>query len=290
MTKYRALAVATSYWKPNSNYTEKITNALNGKVQDGDFVVVSEKALSTATGNIIDESTIKPSFSAAVLARFWMRIAWGYLFGVLCHFGPRLLKRLRDYPLESGSRHKQVALEHAGVLQALMFGSEGGIDGSNLAYSYVSLPLSNAGGVAQEIQNQVLLKLHKNVRIIVADTDKTYKLRNFYFAPRPNPLTGIHSQGAVTTYIIGRFLKLKKSSTPLTVAGGNLGAGEALKITNIADRVRGPGSGATVWDMAARFNVDVNGVSWEMLNTIKHKPIVIVRKSGVAKVNNLENQ
>jgi hypothetical protein len=30
--------------------------------------------------------------------------------------------------------------------------------------------------------------------------------------------------------------------------------------------------------MAARFQVEVNGVSWEMLTKIKHKPIVIVRK------------
>ena len=80
-----------------------------------------------------------------------MRIAWGYPVGIMCRFGQRLLNRLRNYPLESGSRHKQLALEQAGVLQALMFGSEGGIDGSNLPFSYVSLPLENAGEVADEI-------------------------------------------------------------------------------------------------------------------------------------------
>ena len=278
MTKYYALAVATSYWKPNSNYKQKIIEAIDGKIENGDFVVVSEKALSTATGNIIDESSVKASLSARVLASFWMRIAWGYLLGVLCHFGPRLLKRLREYPLESGSRHKQVALEHAGLMQALMFGSEGGIDGSNLAYSYVSLPLGNAGELAQKIQKQILRRLKKKVCIIVADTDKTYKFGNFFFTPRPKPLKGIHSFGGFTAYILGRALKLKKSSTPLAVAGCNLGAGEALKITNIADKARGPGSGATVWDMAARFHVQVNGVSWEMLSKIRHKPLVVIRR------------
>jgi F420-0:gamma-glutamyl ligase-like protein len=54
---------------------------------------------------------------------------------------------------------------------------------------------------------------------------------------------------------------------------------EALKIACIADRVRGRGSGATVWDMAEKFRVEVTGVSWDMLAKIKHKPIVIVRKS-----------
>jgi len=279
MTRYYALAVATSYWKPNDNYTNKIVGALENKLQNGDFVVVSEKAISTAKGNILDESTIEPSGAAKFLTRFWMRVVWGYPLGVLCHFGPRLLKRLREYPLESGSRHKQVALQQAGLMQALMFGSEGAIDGSNLAYSYVSLPLRDAEEMAQEIHNQIFHRLKRNVRVIIADTDKTYKFRNFYFTPRPKPHKGIQSLGAVTAYVIGRGLKLKKSSTPLAVSGCGLEAAEALKITNIADRARGPGSGATVWDMAARFQVDINAVSWEMLESITHKPIVIVRKT-----------
>ena len=279
MTKYTALAITTNYWKPQDNYTDKIINALENKIENGDFVVISEKAISTALGNIIDESTINPSINARVLARFWMRLVWGYCLGIVCRFGQRLLRRLREYPLESGSRHKQVALQHAGFWQALMFGSEGGIDGSNLPYSYVSLPLNNAEELAQKIRKQITLKLKKNVCVIIADTDKTYKFRNFFFTPRPKPLKGIHSLGGTTTYIIGRMLKLKKSSTPLTAAGCNLQASEALKITNIADKARGPGSGATVWDMAARFHVEVNGVSWEMLTTIRHKPIVIVRKA-----------
>jgi F420-0:gamma-glutamyl ligase-like protein len=279
MTKYYALALTTSYWKPGDNYADMVISALEGKIKNGDFVVVSEKAISTARGNMIDESTVKPSLNARVIARFWMRSVWGYCLGVLCHFGQRLLRRLRQYPLESGSRHKQVALQYAGFLQALMFGSEGGIDGSNLPYSYVSLPLNNADEVAQEIREKIFVKLKRNVCVIIADTDKTYKFRNFFFTPRPKPFKGIHSFGGTTTYIMGRMLKLKKSSTPLAVAGGNPQASEALTITNIADKARGPSSGATVWDMAARFQVDVNGVSWEMLSKIRHKPLVIVRKN-----------
>jgi F420-0:gamma-glutamyl ligase-like protein len=40
---------------------------------------------------------------------------------------------------------------------------------------------------------------------------------------------------------------------------------------------RGFGAGRTVWDMAETFKVDLADVSWEMLETVKHKPIVIVR-------------
>jgi len=143
----------------------------------------------------------------------------------------------------------------------------------------VSLPLENADELAGQIQRQIRLELHKDVCVIIADTDKTYRYRNFFFTPRPKPLKGIHSFGGVFTFLAGRMLGLKRSSTPLAVAGCNLSASEALTITNIADKARGPGSGATVWDMAARFGVPVNGVSWDMLGQIRHNPIVIVRKT-----------
>jgi F420-0:gamma-glutamyl ligase-like protein len=279
MSRYYALSIVTGFWKPKDDFLNNIVEAVAGKVEDGDFVVVSEKAVSTALGSTIDESKIKPSANARFLAGFWMRIIWGYPLGILCHFGPRLLKRLRNYPLESGSKHKQVALQYAGFSQALMFGSEGGIDGSNLPYALVSLPLKDAGEVAKQIRQQIFLKLKKHVCVIFVDTDKTYRIGNFYFTPRPNPMKGIHSFGATVTYVVAKAFKLKKSSTPLAVDGCNLSASEALKIANIADRARGPGSGATVWDMAARFKVEVNGVSWDMLSAIRHKPVVIVRQT-----------
>ncbi len=279
MTKYNALAITTNYWKPGDDYTDKVITAVENKIENGDFVVISEKAISTAIGNMVDESIVKPSRNAKVVARFWMRLVWGYPLGTLCHFGQRLLRRLREYPFESGSRHKQVTLEQAGLLQSLMFGSEGGIDGSNLPYAYVSLPLNNAYELAYEIRRQIRLKLRKEVCIIIADTDKTYRFKNFFFTPRPKAMKGIHSFGGFITYISGRVLKLKKSSTPLAVAGCVLQASQALTVTNIADKARGPGSGATVWDMASRFQVEVNGVSWEMLQKIRHKPIVIVRRT-----------
>ena len=124
-----------------------------------------------------------------------MRIIWGYALGVLCGFGQRLLRRLREYPIDSGSRHKQVAQQYAGFWQALMFGSEGGIDGSNLPYSYVSLPLPNSDELARRIQSQIRQCLQIEICIVIADTDKTYKFRNFLFTPRPCPLKGIHSLG-----------------------------------------------------------------------------------------------
>jgi F420-0:gamma-glutamyl ligase-like protein len=46
MAKYRALAVSTSYWKPGEDLPlQALIKALEGRVHDGDYVVVSEKAL-----------------------------------------------------------------------------------------------------------------------------------------------------------------------------------------------------------------------------------------------------
>jgi F420-0:gamma-glutamyl ligase-like protein len=280
MSRYQALAVATRYWNPRTDYMNEIAVALNGKVGNGDFVVVSEKAISTAKGNLVDESQVRPSLAAKFLATMWMRVSWGYSLGILCHFGQRLLIRLRNYPADEGSRHKQVSLQYAGFSQALMFGSEGGIDGSNLPYSLVSLPLKNSEKEARTIADAIRRRLGKKITVIIVDSDKTYSLGNFHFTPRPQPIKGINSLGGVVAYILGRIFKLHRRPTPLAVAGLPLSVEEALTVANVADRARGPGSGATVWDMAARFKVASNGVTWEMLAQVKHKPIVIVRKAS----------
>ena len=159
-----------------------------------------------------------------------------------------------------------------------MFGSEGGIDGSNLPYSYVCFPLKKTDEIAEKMRRRILETLGKRVIVIVVDTDKTYSFRNFHFTPRPNPVNGIHSGGGFLVYVIGRFLKLKKRATPLAVAGCSLSTEEALHLAEVANRARGFGAGRTVWEMAERFDVELADVTWEMLETVRHKPIVIVRK------------
>jgi len=277
MVKYKVRVVTTKYWRPGEDYLEEIIRHVKGKIADGDFVVVSEKAISTASNNIVDESLVEPSSSARLIAKFWMRIVWGYFLGLSCRLRCRLIRHLRNYPLDSGSRHKQVTLQYAGILQTLMFGSEGGIDGSNLPYSYVSLPLNNAEEIARIIRSQIWSNLHKKVSVIIVDTDKTYSFMNFHFTPRPKPIKGIHSFGGFLTYVVGRFLKLKRRATPIAVAGCPLTAENALEIAEHANRARGFGAGRTVWDMAEKFKAGLTDVSWEMLETVKHKPIVIVR-------------
>ena len=158
-----------------------------------------------------------------------------------------------------------------------MFGSEGGIDASNLPYSYVSLPLRNAPEIARKIRSYIKTTLGKNLVVMIVDTDRTYSLRTFHFTPRSGTIQGIHQGGGFLSYVIGRLLKIRHRATPLAVAGSQMQVEEALEIAEIANRARGFGAGRTVWDMAERFGVSVTGVTWEMLKRLDHKPIVIVK-------------
>ena len=282
MGRYRFLAIRTGFWRPKQDYVAKIVAALKGRVREGDVVVVSEKALSTATGNTVDESTVKPGLMACFLAKYWMRYVWGYALGPLCNLRRKTICHLKNYPVKEGSTHKQVTLKWSSFLQALMHGSEGGIDGSNLPYAYVSLPLNNACHIAETIRNSIRAMLDEDVTVMIVDTDKTYSWRNFHFTPRPQPIDGILSLGGFIAYVVGRALKLKKRATPLAVVGVQINVEEALDIAEFASRARGFGAGRTIWDMARNFNVSLASVSWKMLDKTAHKPVVIARRSSTA--------
>jgi F420-0:gamma-glutamyl ligase-like protein len=271
------MAVTTQYWKPGEDYITEIVKAIENKVKDEDFVTISEKAISAALGQIIDENAVQPSKFARFLAKYWMRFFWPYILGPLCHLRKKTIRHLRSYPIKEGSAHKQLVLDHGGFLQALMQGSEGAIDGSNLPYSYVSLPLKNPKQIAGKIQRQIISRLDKRVTVAIVDTDKTYSLKGFHFTPRPTPIKGIHSFGGALAYVIGRFFKLEKRATPLAIVGSKITTEEAIEIAKIANRSRGSGAGRTVWSMAKAFKTPLTGVAWEMLEKVKHQPVVIIR-------------
>ena len=273
---FRARSFESRYWRPGHNYVEEIFNLVKGSLREGDIIAVSEKALSTALGNVVDEAKVNPSVMAKFLASFWTRLVWGYFLGFLCHMNQETIRLLRDYPSFEGSKHKQVALTYSGFLSALNWGSEGGIDGSNLPYAYVCLPLDDPQRDADEIRLYIRSRLGKRVAVMIVDTDKTYSFRNFHFTHRPVSFDGIHRL-PTAGYILGRILKLKRRSTPIAISGIRLDVESALNIAEAANRARGFGAGRTVWDMADRFGVDLTGVTWEMLKRIEHKPIVIVR-------------
>jgi F420-0:gamma-glutamyl ligase-like protein len=274
---YASRAVRTEYWMPGQNYLGIVAEALNGRIEEDDIVAVSEKALSTAKGRIVNEADVQPGTMARLLAKYWTRVVWGRFLGRACGLKKVNINRLRAYPLKDGSAHKQVALWYAGFLEALLWGSEGGIDASNLPYSYVSLPLDDPSTTAEEIRVYLRKALGKEITIMIVDTDKTYSAGGLHFTHRPKPLRGIRTFG-FSAYVFGRIMSLKRRSTPLAVAGPRMSTELALDLAEAAHKKRGSGAGRTAWDMAEKFGVDVTKVTWSMLRSFRHTPIVVFRK------------
>jgi len=277
LRSFKAIPIATEYWRPGSNYIEIIMNAVRGKIRDGDYLALSEKALSIATGNLMDESRIKPGFLAKLLASVWTRIVWGYLLGPLCHLREETIWRIRNYPKVEGSIHKEASLRTVGLLDALLYTSEGGIDCSNLPESYVCLPLKNPEHIAEEVKLAVKEKLGKNIKVVIVDTDKTYSYRGLHISSRKSCLKGIYGLGFIA-YLFGRALRWKARATPIALSGSTVNVEEALNVAELANRFRGHGAGRTVWEMAERFGVPPDKVSWRMIESVEHRPIVIIRR------------
>lgn len=269
--------IRTPYWRPGCDYTAIIVRAIRPHLRDGDIVVISEKAISTARGQIVDEARMIPSLLAKVIARVWMPVVWGYILGPLCRFRAPTIHRLRSYPPREGAAHKQVALRYAGLLHALKYGSEGGIDLSNLPFSYAALPLEDSLQEVELIRSRIEETMRRKVTVMISDTDSTFSLGGIHFTSRPNPLRGIHYLPGPLLFVLGRALKLRQRATPLAVAGSNLDVEEALDIAERAHHARGYGAGRTVWDMVEGSAVGVAGATWEMLSRSRHYPIVLVR-------------
>ena len=274
----RIKAIRTSYWLPRSDYCEIILNSIKNFITNGDVLVVSEKAISTAEKNFFDENNVIPGLSAKFLAMFWMRIIWGYFLGRICHFRTEQINHLRNYPFKEGSAHKQLVLNLSGLLQALKYGSEGGIDINNMPYSYACLPLTNSLECAKLIYNKIYSKTGKSITILIADTDSTFSLRNIHITSRPNPLRGIASFGSVFFYILGRALRLRQNATPLALFGPNLSINEALKFSELAHHARGYGVGRTIWETSEKLGIQFNGLTWDLLKQTNHFPLVLIRR------------
>ncbi|RLI34857.1 hypothetical protein DRO53_02635 [Candidatus Bathyarchaeota archaeon] len=270
--------VKTGYWLPGTDFTLQAVKALKGILQTGDVLAVSEKALAVASGLIFDESKVEPGFAARVLAGFWMRKVWGWLLGPLCRLKPETWRRLRAYPPVEGARHKQLALQKFGLLQALRFGSEGGMDASNLPFTYVSFPLPNPEAEARQLHQALKKRLGVDVTILIVDSDKTYSLGGLHLSPGLKAVEGVKTGGGFLYYLLGRLFKLNPRATAKAVyPPGRLTAEQALELAELAHQAMSRGKPKTVWDMAERFHVDLTQVTWEMLGSFPHHPFAVLR-------------
>lgn len=277
MYNFKYIKIQTKYLLPGDPYDSIIINAIRSKIRNGDIVVLSEKALSVAIGNIADESKIHAGLFAKLIVLVWMRIIWPYFLGRIAKLIPKTINRLRSYPLDYGARHKQLALWRVGFLQALRHYSEGGIDGSNLPYAYVALPLKNPQEVANKIRAKIRNELNVRVTVIIVDGDTTYSWNNLHLAPRKVHVKGLIHFGGFLTFIIGRMFNGKRSNTPIAISGMHIPLPLLLKLSRRSHKIRGYGAGLTVWDMIRRFKTSIDGVTPKMLMTVPHYPIVIIR-------------
>ena len=68
-----------------------------------------------------------------------------------------------------------------------------------------------------------------------------------------------------------------RSGTAIAIVGIELSIEDVLRLAELAHRARGSGAGRTVWDVAKRFDVGFNEVSWDMMNNVPHYPVVLIR-------------
>lgn len=274
--RIKAIRIKTRYWRPGDNYLKDIMEVVQKTSREGDILSVSEKALSTAKGRIIDEGKIKPSRLAKFLARIWIRRLWAGPLGRLVKFKWKTLENLASYPVMEGSAHKQVALWYAGFLQALRHYSEGGIDASNLPFKYVSLPLEDPQQEADRIRC-FLGRRGKNLSVMVVDGDTTHSWRNLHMAPRKTKVSHMFHFGGFMTFLVGRILGFNARATPLAVSGVDLNPDRCLWLAELAHSVSGAGAGRTVWGMAERLGTGLTEVTWEMIESFEHAPLVLLR-------------
>jgi F420-0:gamma-glutamyl ligase-like protein len=275
--KLKIRKIKTRYWRPGTSVTEEILSNIDGRISEGAYLVISEKALAIAYGLIVDESKVKPGIVANIIATIWMRSIWGGPLGRITGLKQKTITNLRNYPLNYGAKHKQLALRKVGLLQALRHYSEGGIDASNLPYSLVSLPLIKPEKIAYKIREEILRRKGFKVNIIIADGDSTFSWKNLHIAPRKVRTPGFIHFGGFFSYILGKLFNLRDRPTPVAYVGEPLNPDRMLWLTKIAHKTAEPGGGRTVWSMSTRFSTGLTDVTYEMLDSVEHTPIIIIQ-------------
>jgi len=275
-----------NYWYPNTDVVQEIVRKYRDVLTDGSIIVLSEKAVSIALGNIYDEDLVKADPITKYATRLVNKYLWGCVLYRLFRHGEEFLQIMMNVPIELLASHKKLALKHGGLTHFIKPFSEAGIDATNLPYFHVSLPLRNADKIIEEIRSDAIRRLGKNIAILLVDTDRTFKPRKascIAISTRPSYVKGIIDLGGLG-YIIGRTFKslFLEYPTPVAYKGIWLGLPRILRIAKLADRAMGHGLGRTVIEMLRRLNKNsFEKVTWSDMRRIKHYPAVVVKVSPV---------
>lgn len=268
-----------NYWIPGVNVIKIIYNTYNSLIRNGDIIVISEKALSVAYGNIYDEKLIKVSFIDKAITYLVSRFFWGKIF--YKPFSSQLINVLKNTDLKLLARHKRLVCKIGKMKHLLKPISESGIDTTNLPYNYVSLPLKNIDEIAKEIYTSLIERFNKKINLLIMDTDKCFKLKyvNLVLGTRPSNVKGIIDLGGIA-YFIGKYFRkyFIEYPTPVAYMGYDFSLTNLLKICRICEKQRGYGLGRNIIEMMRKLDVkEPSEIKWKDLDRVRHYPTFIVR-------------
>lgn len=274
---FSTIAVECEYIHNNEGY-DKLIYAINKHCKDRDYIIISETPISTAEGNLFDESEITPG-KTALLLFYISKYLWGYLFGPLLNDKKRTINNLKKLPPEAIS-HKEFILRRYGLRYAIMPTGEAGVDLSNVPDEYVSLLPSNPSKSALLIKD-ILKKEHfKDVEVIIIDTDATYEVFNKKFTTLPISVKCIKNNLGIYGYLL-KFLS-KELGPTILASTVDLNCNKLIEIASICEESQLNNSVnffETVYDMTDNFNSNIGKVSVDMLSNAKHVPAIIYRKT-----------
>ncbi|MCS7096950.1 MAG: coenzyme F420-0:L-glutamate ligase [Candidatus Methanomethylicia archaeon] len=278
----RGLKRTFDYWYPKTNVVSEIVKVYGGDVKNGDIIVISEKALCVAKGNIYDERDICKVDPLTKKASYIVnKLIWGKVLKFTFK-SKEIIKVVEETPLNLVAQHKKLGLKYGGLLHFLKPYSEAGIDATNLPYMYVSLPIRNAKEEVRNIKIELSKKLKKNVNVLIIDTDRTFKIKGINgiaISTRPSSIRGIIDLGGLG-YIMGKVFNniFLDYPTPVAYNGIHMELTEILRITKFADKIMGFGFGRNILEMLTKLGKEsFNDVKWSDMKKIKHYPVVIVR-------------
>jgi len=275
------------YWLPGSNIARNIASKYKGCLDDGSIVVVTEKAVSVALGNIYDESVIKVDPISSYLTKIISSHLWGRLLYRFFKHRENFLQIIEEVPLEYLAAHKKLSVKYGGLLSFIKPYSEAGIDTTNLPYYYVSLPLKDADKIARELREEIVKLVNRDVYVLLVDSDRTFKpkyLSSLAISTRPSYVKGVVDLGGLG-FILGRLFakKFAEFPTPVAYDGYWLGLPRILKMAKIAEKQLGHGLGITAVEMLKNLGKSsFSEVKWTDMCKIRHYPAVVIKIEKVA--------
>ncbi len=278
----RAYPIKTRYIRKGEDFIPIVIEAIKNsgiKLEDGDFVVLSEKMVSTSEGNFIDESKFTPGI-LAYFCYYWSKYVWGYFLGKILKVKEDKIKNLRKLPKEETLKHKQAIIETVGLRYALKPYAEGGVDLTNVPGTYACPLPKNPKKWAEKLHKEIKKELGVDVVVMISDTDATYKVLNFYITALPYAIDGIISGVGVFGFILGRLADVLKiggfaGCTPLAIYGDykKYTIGDLVRIAYICDRVHK--TIKNINEVLEKYNTYI--ITEDILEKLEHTPVVVVK-------------